>query len=153
VEGDESVTETQQPAGTLGEEGKRLSRLQRLAAKVGGGVVVLGAGAALLAYFFPRTPPPPPADHTGWVLMQPGLDVRQSANLDGNIVGSLQYGTKVYIVCTKKGTPVTGPASGAKTLTTAIWDYVRIEPSARPVGFVPDAWINTGTTTPQAAAC
>jgi hypothetical protein len=85
--------------------------------------------------------------------MQPGLDIHQSANLDGNIVGSLQYGTKVYIVCTKTGTQVTGPASGGKTLTTATWDYVRIDPSASPVGFVPDAWIYTGTTTPQAAGC
>jgi hypothetical protein len=116
-------------------------------------VGVIGLIVAVLTWLGVKGPSLSPQEHTGWILRQPGLQIRQSAQLSGQVVGSLQYGTKVYIVCTKKGDRVIGPSSSGKTLTTPYWDYVRTDPSGGPVGFVPDAWVNTGTVKPQARAC
>lgn len=115
------------------------------------GVVSIIAGGVF--WLWPRSPRPPAPEHTGWVLDKPALYVRQTPSSSGPIVGSLQYGTKVYLVCTRKGTPVYGPGLDGKELATSYWDYVRTDPSAGPVGFVPDAWIDTGTTTPLAPPC
>lgn len=109
--------------------------------------------AAVLTWLGVKGPSLSPQEHTGWILRQPGLQIRQHAQLSGQVVGSLQYGTRVYIVCIKKGDRVTGPASSGKTLTTPYWDYVRTDPSGSPVGYVPDAFVDTGTTQPQAHAC
>ena len=48
---------------------------------------------------------------------------------------------------------MTGPSPSGKKVTTAYWDYVRTDPSASPVGYVPDAWVDTGTVKPQAPSC
>lgn len=116
-------------------------------------LTALGVIVAVLAWLGVKGPSLSPQEHTGWILRQPGLQIRQSAQLSGQIVGSLQYGTKVYIVCIRKGDRVTGPSSSGKTLTTPYWDYVRTDPSGSPVGFVPDAFVDTGTVQPQARAC
>lgn len=67
--------------------------------------------------------------------------------------GTLAPGSGVVIVCTAHGDPVTGPGHGGGTLTSRIWDKVRTDTSNDPLGFVPDALVNTGTTKPEASGC
>jgi hypothetical protein len=116
-------------------------------------IAAIALVVAVLTWLGVKGPSLSPQEHTGWILRHPGLQILQSAQLSGQVVGSLQYGTKVYIVCTKKGDRVTGPSSNGKTLTTPYWDYVRTDPSGSPVGFVPDAFVDTGSMKPQAHAC
>jgi hypothetical protein len=85
------------------------------------------------------------------VLRQPDLLVQKAPNLYAPSVGSLPYDTTVHIVCTKNGDPVTGPGNDGRTTTSRLWDYV--QSSASPPGFVPDVWVDTGTTKPEARSC
>ena len=102
-------------------------------------------------------PSPSPAQPVGYfqgfVMGQVGLHVRTTPGLSGPVAASLQPGTTVFIVCTKKGDAVTGPGHGGGTITTRVWDYVRTATSAGPLGFVPDAWVNTGSVRPEAPIC
>ena len=121
---------------------------------------VLTPIAAIFAIIVPLgviSPSPSPAQPTGYfqgfVMGQIGLHVRQTPKRSGSVVASLQPGTTVFIVCTKKGDPVKGPGHSGGTITTRVWDYVRTATSAGPLGFVPDAWVNTGTVKPEAHDC
>jgi hypothetical protein len=84
-------------------------------------------------------------------LRQPDLLVQKAPNLSAPSVGSVPYDTTVHIVCTKDGDPVTGPGNGGRTTTSRLWDY--IQSSISPPGFVPDVWVDTGTTKPEARSC
>jgi hypothetical protein len=109
---------------------------------------------APLGLIGPRSSPaPPPGEFQGFILGQTGLEVRKTAMLSGSVVASLPPGTTVYIVCTATGDAVSGPRHGGGTLTTRIWDYIRTASSTGPLGFVPDAWVDTGTTKPVTRAC
>jgi hypothetical protein len=49
---------------------------------------------------------------------------------------------------------VEGPGVGeGSSISTPVWDKVRTDPNGTDLGFVPDAWVKTGTAQPRAASC
>jgi hypothetical protein len=90
----------------------------------------------------------------GFVLQQPSLEVRAEPVLSAAVTGYLPHETEVFIVCTTIGDVVEGPgAAGAPSISTPVWDKVRTSVDGADVGFVPDAWVKTGTAEPRARAC
>ena len=52
------------------------------------------------------------------------------------------------------GEAVEGPGvGGGAPIVTSVWDKVRTDLDDADIGFVPDAWVKTGTTAPQAGDC
>jgi hypothetical protein len=69
-------------------------------------------------------------------------------NLSSPIVGNLAADTSVYIACTRYGDWVRlGPSN------TQLWDKVRTDPHGKDLGFVPDAYVHTGSGNPEGPAC
>jgi serine/threonine-protein kinase len=96
----------------------------------------------------------PAALFRGFVLQEPSLEVRAEPALSAAITGYLPYETEVFIVCTTISEAVQGPgAAGAPPISTPVWDKVRTSADGADVGFVPDAWVKTGTAEPRARAC
>ena len=90
----------------------------------------------------------------GFVLQQPSLEVRAEPALSASVTGYLPYESEVFIVCTMIGDLVDGPgAGGGPSIVTPVWDKVRTAVDGADLGFVPDAWVKTGTAEPQAASC
>jgi serine/threonine protein kinase len=90
----------------------------------------------------------------GYVLQQPSLEVRPEPSLSAEITGYLPYQSEVFIVCTTIGAVVEGPgAGGGPSIHTPVWDKVRSSRHGTDLGFVPDAWVKTGTAAPQAGTC
>jgi predicted Ser/Thr protein kinase len=90
----------------------------------------------------------------GFVLQQPSVEVRAEPVLTAPVTGYLPYETEVFIVCTAIGDVVEGPgAGGGPSIATPVWDKVRTAVDGTDLGFVPDAWVKTGTAAPQAGAC
>ena len=90
----------------------------------------------------------------GFVLRQPSLEIRAKPDLSAPIIGYLPYNTPVFIVCTAISDAVTGPGrAGGPPITTRVWDKVRTDRDGDDLGFVPDAFVKTGTTEPVADAC
>ena len=84
-----------------------------------------------------------------FTLAQPKLTVRADASNKERATAQLPFHTTVWIVCTRAGESVTGAAS----ITSTTWDEVRTGRSDPPVGFAPDAWVDTGTTGPTEPSC
>jgi hypothetical protein len=96
----------------------------------------------------------PAALFRGFVLQEPSLEVRVQPALSAAITGYLAHETEVFIVCTTIGETVQGPgANGAPPISTPVWDKVRTTVDGTDLGFVPDAWVQTGTAQPRARAC
>jgi predicted Ser/Thr protein kinase len=94
------------------------------------------------------------APFRGFVLRQPSIEVRAAPALSAPISGHLPYETEVFIVCTTIGDVVEGPgAGGGPSISTPVWDKVRTALDGADLGFVPDAWVKTGTAAPQAGTC
>ena len=90
----------------------------------------------------------------GFILRRPSLELRVEPSLSARIIGYLPYNTVVYIACTAISDPVTGPGrAGGPPITTRVWDKVRTERDGNDLGFVPDAFVKTGTTDPVARSC
>lgn len=88
---------------------------------------------------------PAGATGTGIVAASPCLTVRGAASASGADLGCIPDGTSMGIDCTITGEAVTGPW-GESTL----WDHTSYGSAS---GFVADAWVNTGTSTPTAPSC
>lgn len=84
-----------------------------------------------------------------FTLAQPKLTVRAAASNRARATAQLPFHTTVWIACTRAGDSVTGAAS----ITSTTWDEVRTGRSDPPVGFAPDAWVDTGTTGPTEPSC
>jgi CHAT domain-containing protein len=83
-----------------------------------------------------------------------GIDVRAEPKLSSAFVGNLPVNTRAYIVCVAIGDWVEGPGpKGQPRISTPIWDKVRTEVNGRDLGFVPDAWVNTGGTQARGPYC
>ena len=96
----------------------------------------------------------PAALFRGFVLQKPSLEVRAEPALSAAITGYLPHESEVFIVCTTISDAVLGPgATGAPPISTPVWDKVRTSVDGPDLGFVPDAWVKTGTAKPQARAC
>jgi predicted Ser/Thr protein kinase len=94
------------------------------------------------------------APFRGFVLQQPSLEVRAEPVLSAPVTGYLPYESEVFIVCTTIGDVVQGPgAGGGPSISTPVWDKVRTALDGTDLGFVPDAWVKTGTAEPQARTC
>jgi predicted Ser/Thr protein kinase len=90
----------------------------------------------------------------GFVLQQPSIEVRAEPALSAPVTGYLPYETEVFIVCTTIGDIVEGPGAGGRpSIATPVWDKVRTAVDGTDLGYVPDAWVKTGTAAPQADAC
>jgi hypothetical protein len=90
----------------------------------------------------------------GFVLQHPSLEVRAKPVLSAPVTGYLPHESQVFIVCTTIGDFVEGPGVGAgSSITTPVWDKVRSALDGADLGFVPDAWVKTGTAQPRARAC
>jgi serine/threonine protein kinase len=103
-----------------------------------------------------RTPPPTAGDvpFRGYILQRPSLEVRAEPLLSAPVTGYLPVESEVFIVCTTIGDVVEGPGVGAgPSIATPVWDKVRTDPNGTDLGFVPDAWVKTGTARPQAGSC
>jgi len=103
-----------------------------------------------------RTQPTPTGGvpFRGYVLQRPSLEVRAEPVLASPVTGYLPVETEVFIVCTTIGDVVEGPGAGAgPSIATPVWDKVRTDPNGTDLGFVPDAWVKTGTAQPRADAC
>ena len=82
------------------------------------------------------------------------MEVRGEPVLSAAVTGYLPYQSEVFIVCTTIGDVVEGPgADGGPPISTPVWDKVRTSSDGADVGFVPDAWVKTGTAAPKAGAC
>jgi len=96
----------------------------------------------------------PAALFRGFVLQEPSLEVRAEPVLSAAITGYLPHESEVFIVCTTISDAVLGPgAAGEAPISTPVWDKVRTSVDGPDIGFVPDAWVKTGTAKPQARAC
>jgi serine/threonine-protein kinase len=101
-----------------------------------------------------RDPRTGAAPFRGFVLRQPSIEVRAKPVLAAPVTGYLPYQSEVFIVCTTIGDAVEGPgAGGGPSIATPVWDKVRTAVDGDDVGFVPDAWVKTGTAQPQAGPC
>lgn len=90
----------------------------------------------------------------GFILQKPSVEVRPEPVLSAPVTGYLPYETEVFIVCTTIGDVVEGPgAGGGPAISTPVWDKVRTAMDGADLGFVPDAWVKTGTAEPQARTC
>jgi predicted Ser/Thr protein kinase len=90
----------------------------------------------------------------GFVLREPSLEVRAEPVLSAAITGYLPHESEVLIVCTTISEAVQGPGvAGAPPISTPVWDKVRTSVDGADIGFVPDAWVKTGTAEPRARAC
>lgn len=90
----------------------------------------------------------------GYVLQRPSLEVRAEPVLSAPVTGYLPHESEVFIVCTAIGDVVEGPgAGGAPSISTPVWNKVRTSVDGTDIGFVPDAWVKTGTAEPRAGAC
>ncbi|WP_319445876.1 MULTISPECIES: serine/threonine-protein kinase [unclassified Mycobacterium] len=90
----------------------------------------------------------------GVVLQQPSLEVRAEPVRTATVIGFLPYETDVFIVCTTIGDVVEGPGvGGGPSISTPVWNKVRTALDGADLGFVPDAWVDTGTAQPQARTC
>jgi predicted Ser/Thr protein kinase len=90
----------------------------------------------------------------GFVLQQPSLEVRAEPDTSAPVTGYLPFETEVFIVCTTIGDVVEGPGVNAgPSISTPVWDRVRTALEGADLGFVPDAWVKTGTAEPQAGSC
>lgn len=134
------------------------------AAIAAGTVALLGAAGLVIGLLTrpqlqpaepPQTPEPAAAvPFRGVLLQQPSVEVRNEPVLAAAVTGYLPFDTEVYIVCTTIGDVVQGPgAGGGPPISTPVWDKVRTVVDGPDVGFVPDAWVNTGTAAPKAVAC
>jgi hypothetical protein len=94
-----------------------------------------------------------PSGFQGYVLGPTGHEVRKSPKLSGPVVTVLPPDTVVYIVCTKKGDAVKGPRHGGGIIESRIWDYVQTANSTGPIGFIADAYVNTGGVKAVAHPC
>ena len=107
----------------------------------------------------PQVPGPDQTNETvalfrGFVLQEPSLEVRAEPALSAAITGYLPHESEVFIVCTTISEAVQGPgAAGEAPISTPVWDKVRTSADGADVGFVPDAWVKTGTAEPRARAC
>jgi serine/threonine-protein kinase len=96
----------------------------------------------------------PAALFRGFVLQEPSLEVRAEPVLSAAITGYLPHESEVFIVCTTISEAVQGPGvAGAPPISTPVWDKVRTSVDGADIGFVPDAWVKTGTAEPRARAC
>jgi hypothetical protein len=94
------------------------------------------------------------APFRGFVLQQPSLEVRAEPVLSAPVTGYLPHESEVFIVCTRIGDVVQGPGVGeGPSISTPVWDKVRTALDGTDLGFVPDAWVKTGTAEPQARTC
>jgi predicted Ser/Thr protein kinase len=127
-------------------------------------LIVAGVGVTIGLLTKQQTSPPPVPgpDQTdqpaalfrGFVLQEPSLEVRGEPALSAAITGYLPHESEVFIVCTTIGEAVQGPgAAGEAPISTPVWDKVRTSADGKDVGFVPDAWVKTGTAEPRARAC
>ena len=89
----------------------------------------------------------------GFVLQEPSLEVRAEPVVSAAITGYLPYESEVFIVCTTISDAVLGPGAEGAPISTPVWDKVRTSVDGPDLGFVPDAWVKTGTAKPQARAC
>jgi uncharacterized protein YraI len=90
-------------------------------------------------------PPPPATGGSGWINIQPCLNLRAGPNGSTALIGCIPYQTTIAIDCTATGNSVTGPY-GATTL----WDHTTYGGQS---GFVSDAYVYTGQAGPVAPAC
>ncbi len=94
------------------------------------------------------------APFRGFVLQQPSIEVRAQPVLSSPVIGYLPFESEVFIVCTTIGDVVEGPGvGGGPSISTPVWDKVRSSVDGADLGFVPDAWVKTGTAQPQARSC
>jgi serine/threonine-protein kinase len=94
------------------------------------------------------------APFRGFVLRQPSIEVRAEPGVSAPVTGYLPFETEVFIVCTTIGDAVEGPGvGGGPSIATPVWDKVRTAVDGADLGFVPDAWVKTGTAQPQAGTC
>lgn len=125
-------------------------------------LIVGGAGVTIGLLTKQEAGPLPGPDQTdepaalfrGFVLQEPSLEVRAEPALSAAITGYLPHESEVFIVCTTISDAVQGPGvAGAPPISTPVWDKVRTSVDGADVGFVPDAWVKTGTAEPRARAC
>jgi serine/threonine-protein kinase len=94
------------------------------------------------------------APFRGFVLQQPSVEVRAQPATASPVIGYLPFESEVFIVCTTIGDVVEGPgAGGGPSISTPVWDRVRSSADGADLGFVPDAWVKTGTAQPRARSC
>jgi serine/threonine-protein kinase len=129
---------------------------------VAAALIVGGAGMTIGLLTKQETVHPPPVPEPdrpaslfrGFVLQEPSLEVRSEPVLSAAVTGYLPYESEVFIVCTTISDAVTGPGvAGAPPISTPVWDKVRTAVDGADIGFVPDAWVKTGTAEPRARAC
>ncbi|WP_166533689.1 hypothetical protein [Blastococcus xanthinilyticus] len=63
-------------------------------------------------------------------------------------MANLPHGTAVLIVCTTRGDVVVSPDGRGSDL----WNYIA-PTDLGPAGFIPDAWVYTGTDEPTRPEC
>ena len=94
------------------------------------------------------------APFRAFVLQQPSVEVRAEPVISSPVIGYLPFESEVFIVCTVIGDVVEGPgAGGGPSISTPVWDRVRTTLDGNDLGFVPDAWVKTGTAAPKADIC
>jgi hypothetical protein len=143
-----------QQRGTLRSHWKALPKVWKILTVTLTPVATLFGILGPLGIISPSPPPLQPSGYfQGYILGPTGLPVRKMPRLSGPIVATLQPGTNVFIVCTRRGDAVTGPRHGGGIIKTRVWDSIRTATSAGQLGFVPDALVETGSTKPTAHPC
>jgi hypothetical protein len=85
------------------------------------------------------------------LVRRPDVGVQQATKALAPVTRRLPYKSVVVVTCTMLGDLVTAPYGKGRTLTTPVWDKVS-DTAGHELGFVPDAWVDTGTK-PVAPIC
>jgi hypothetical protein len=140
----------------------------RAAWLIGVTLTIAGTMIAWLAWQHPKSPPPPPpgngsvaallpqgnantpstgASFFDAVVLEPSgsvAHVYQAPSVSSAIVGNLGNGTRIQILCTVQGDPVTSDSTSY--YTSSLWDKIA-------TGYIPDANVSTGTSQPTMPNC
>ena len=102
---------------------------------------VLATAANWVASFVPAKP----QAGTGRVLISPCLNLRAGPKGTTTLIGCVPVDTTINIACTASGNAVTGPYG-----TESTWDKTTY---GGLTGYVADAWVYTGSSSPAAGSC
>ncbi len=121
---------------------KMMQAQRRLGRRTAIGVALLCALAAT-AVVVPPAGATTPAQ--GRILAKPCLDLHSYLSVASQKVGCIPFNTTIAIQCTDAGDKVAGPYG-----SSLVWDVTTY---GGKTGYVPDAWVYTGTNNPVAPAC
>ena len=108
-------------------------------------VVVIGAAIACVKWLHAKVDPVPRRYATS---MLQATRVWPNPSFSAAPVAHVSGGQDVWVTCT-----ATGPRITYAGVSTRVWDDIASSPLSSALGFVPDAWVDTGVSKRVARRC